>query len=203
MMECANEHLDHDPLNMTAAELRQSLIGLQTRDLITIDLYVHILADDADTVETTGLSKQIDFLQESYNKWGFRFQHKSTTLAKVDFFTSTAFLRNGLFAKNQIDLFKTALHQGDYQTLNVYLVQGLRFGYCTFPWRDNRDIDEHTFFLTDGCAVPLHDGLSANSTMLTHESMYSPIDYLKIFRSTDWNSRSLVWTLPCLRRVFL
>ncbi|KAF2180700.1 hypothetical protein K469DRAFT_268834 [Zopfia rhizophila CBS 207.26] len=163
-VECLNEEFTTDPLNITAAESRRSLTTLRTRDLITIDLWIHVIASgptaDKGYVDATKILKQVDVLQRNFKKWGFQFQVKPLSYAI-----------NAEWAKD-IDIQKEEkmkqLHRGDYQSLNVYLVEKANSGVCSLPDGTGADIDQKKLD-ADGCFVSLDAGTSDKSGTLTHE----------------------------------
>ena len=72
----------------------------------------------------------------------------------------------------EIDVDKTAkmkaLHKGDYQTLNVYMVEGAKGGVCSLPSSSGQPVDQDLLD-RDGCFVSLAVGRSPNSGTLAHE----------------------------------
>ncbi|KAF2477364.1 uncharacterized protein BDR25DRAFT_299342 [Lindgomyces ingoldianus] len=125
---------------------------------------MHVLASgptaDHGYVDGVGLMQQVDYLKAQYNKWGFDFQVKPISYAL-----------NADWARD-IDVDKEEkmrqLHRGDYQSLNVYCVEGAGGGVCSFPDSTGNPIDQKTLD-GDGCFVPLSVCTSPNSGTLAHE----------------------------------
>jgi hypothetical protein len=61
-----------------------------------------------------------------------------------------------------------SLHQGDYQTLNIYAVEGAGGGVCSLPDGSGAPISQDLLDF-DGCFVPLEVARSPNSGTLAHE----------------------------------
>jgi hypothetical protein len=106
--QCLNEKLDHDPLNISAAESRRALNSLRTRDLAQVDMLWHVLVSEAPKDDWgPSIQSQVDFLNRHYEPWGYHFNLKFTT-----------YVISPEWAKD-IDVDKEAkmhaLHQGDYQ----------------------------------------------------------------------------------------
>jgi hypothetical protein len=159
--DCLNENFDHDPLNILPAESRRALNNLRTRDIQGVDMYIHILVAEAPTDDWgPSIQSQIDFLNEHYAVWGYNFHLKLTT-----------YVIDAEWAKD-IDVDKEnkmrQLHRGDYQTLNVYLVEGAKSGVCSLP-DGSSDLVTQQLLDFDGCFVPLEVGRSATSGTLAHE----------------------------------
>lgn len=115
--ECQNEDFDHDPLNISTAAAKSALHGLRTRDLTVVNMYWHLLVSKTpDNDPTPSMNAQIEYLNNHYNPWGYQ-------LVLKDYDVTV----NASWAAD-IDTDKgdkmNALHRGDYQTLNVYLVEG-------------------------------------------------------------------------------
>lgn len=161
--DCLNEDFDHDPLNISPADSRRALNTVRARDLTTVDLYLSvIISKGVPEGEDWGkdFDKQVAFLNEHYKPWGYHFDLKFTT-----------YMISADWAKD-IDVDKEAkmhaLHRGDYQTLNVYLVEGAKSGVCSFPDGSGDPIKQDKLDF-DGCFVPLGAGRSPTSGTLAHE----------------------------------
>jgi hypothetical protein len=159
--ECLNEDFDHDPLNISPAQSRRALNALRTRDIASVDLYIHILVSEAPEDDWgPSIDGQIDYLNEQYGKWGWNFNLRLTTYVI------------GADWASDIDVDKEnkmrTLHRGDYQTLNVYLVEGAGGGVCSLPSGSGDPVDQDLLDF-DGCFVPLSVGRNATSATLAHE----------------------------------
>lgn len=160
--DCSNEDFDHDPLNISAGTAKRALSQLRTRDLQQVDMYYHILVANNPEGEDWGpkIQSQVDFLNAHFETWGYVFNLKFTT-----------YVIGEEWARD-IDVDKEnkmrALHQGDYQTLNIYLVEGANSGVCSFPDGSGNPITQDLLDF-DGCFVPLEVGLSPTSGTLAHE----------------------------------
>lgn len=159
--DCLNEDFDHDPLNISPADSRRSLNTLRTRDIQGVELYIHVLVAEAPTEDFgPSIQSQLDFLNSHYEPWGYHFNLKLTT-----------YVINADWAKD-IDTDKEnkmrQLHRGDYQTLNVYLVESANSGVCSLPDGSGNPVDQQLLDF-DGCFVPLEVGRSATSGTLAHE----------------------------------
>ncbi|KAK7189685.1 hypothetical protein DPSP01_005747 [Paraphaeosphaeria sporulosa] len=160
--DCQNEDFDHDPLNISTATAKRALNSLRTRDLQQVDMYWHILVSKNPEGEDWGpsIQSQVDFLNAHYETWGYHFNLKFTTYVI------------GAEWASDIDVDKEnkmrTLHQGDYQTLNIYLVEGAGGGVCSLPDGSGQPISQDLLDF-DGCFVPLEAGRSATSGTLAHE----------------------------------
>lgn len=159
--ECLNEDFDHDPLNISPAQSRRALSSLRTRDVANVDLYIHILVKEAPEEDWgPDINGQIDYLNNHFGKWGWNFDLKLTT-----------YVINEEWASD-IDTDKENkmryLHRGDYQTLNVYLVEHAGGGVCSLPSGDGKPVTQKLLDF-DGCFVPLSIGRNATSATLAHE----------------------------------
>lgn len=116
--DCQNKDYDHDPLNISTASAKRALNSLRTRDLLQVDMYWHILVSKTPEGEDWGpsIQSQVNFLNAHYEPWGYHLNLKFTTYVI------------GAEWAGDIDVDKEnkmrTLHQGDYQTLNIYLVEG-------------------------------------------------------------------------------
>ncbi|KAF9737175.1 hypothetical protein PMIN06_011531 [Paraphaeosphaeria minitans] len=161
-VDCQNEDFDHDPLNISTATAKRALNSLRTRDLQQVDMYWHILVSKAPEGEDWGpsIQSQVDFLNAHYESWGYHLNLKFTTYVI------------GAEWASDVDVDKEnkmrALHQGDYQTLNIYLVEGAGGGVCSLPDGSGQPISQDLLDF-DGCFVPLEAGRSATSGTLAHE----------------------------------
>ncbi|KAF2118059.1 pregnancy-associated plasma protein-A-domain-containing protein [Lophiotrema nucula] len=158
-IECSNEDLDHDPLAITPAEYRRSLSTLRTRALTQIDAYVHVLVSkELDTGPKALVQKKIDTLNSNFKPWGYHFNLQDVdTTVNADW---AAGIDNDKQAKTG------ELHKGNYQTLNVYMVEGAGSGLCSPPAGGTGAITQANL-TGDGCFVPW--GPSTDSSTLTHE----------------------------------
>ncbi|KAF2248239.1 hypothetical protein BU26DRAFT_329871 [Trematosphaeria pertusa] len=159
--QCLNEDFDHDPLNISPSASRRALNSLRTRDLTHVELYIHVLVSQAPTDDWgPSIQGQLDFLNNHYEVWGYHFDLKLTT-----------YVINAEWASD-IDTDKEnkmhQLHRGDYQTLNVYLVEGAGGGVCSLPDGSGDPVQQNLLDF-DGCFVPLEVGRSATSGTLAHE----------------------------------
>ena len=160
--DCGNEDFDHDPLNISAAAAKRALNGLRTRDLQQVDMYYHILVSKNPEGEDWGpsIQAQVDFLNAHYEPWGYHLNLKFTTYVISELWAS------------EIDVDKEnkmrSLHQGDYQTLNIYLVETAAGGVCSFPDGSGEPISQDLLDF-DGCFVSLEVGRSPTSGTLAHE----------------------------------
>ncbi|KAJ4290351.1 hypothetical protein N0V90_010567 [Kalmusia sp. IMI 367209] len=158
-IDCSNEDFDYDPLAISPREYKRSLSTLQTRALTQIDAHVHVLVSNKpDTPPKAVVQKKIDFLNSNFKPWNYHFNLKSVeTTVNTEW---AAGIDNDKQAKTK------ALHKGDYQSLNVYMVEGAGSGLCSLPAAGTGPISQATLD-GDGCFVPW--GPSTNSSTLTHE----------------------------------
>ncbi|KAL4880332.1 hypothetical protein BJY04DRAFT_191634 [Aspergillus karnatakaensis] len=106
-----------------------------TRDVfdVTIDTYVHIIANNATHYNTTALPKQItqqiDVLNENYIGTGFSFNLVNVSYTHNNQWTA---ILDGTPEEYEI---KSTLRRGDYTALNLYFgtIGGGILGYATFP----------------------------------------------------------------------
>ncbi|KAF2733291.1 hypothetical protein EJ04DRAFT_565208 [Polyplosphaeria fusca] len=157
-IDCLNEDLDHDALAISPAEYRRSLSTLRTRAATQIDAYVHVLVSKKPSDPPKPLVQdKIDFLNKNFKPWGYQFN-----LAGVNPVVNATWAADIPGAKESMP----TLHKGNYQTLNVYMVEGAGAGVCSLPASGTDPISKDKL-LTDGCIVPW--GPSTNATTLTHE----------------------------------
>lgn len=158
---CGNEDYDFDPLHISPSQSRRALTKMRARDITGVDLYVHVLvAEEPKEDYGPDIAKQLDYLNSKYEVWGYHFNLKLTT-----------YVINAEWAKD-IDIDKDnkmkSLHRGDYQTLNVYMVEGAGGGVCSLPEGTKDPIKQKTLDF-DGCFIPLSVGRSPDSGTLAHE----------------------------------
>jgi hypothetical protein len=191
--QCLNNDIysGGDPYNITAEQLEAAQAHLARRDTIWIDLWVHFLVSTPEYgLDGRGLYNQLDYLNSQYSYFGVQFQLKPVSYAINPEWAS------------DIDPAKQEkmrqLHRGDYQALNVYLVEKAGGGVCSLPVGGTGAIDQGTLD-GDGCFVPLGSGIHAPDGTITHEGMYtlypSPPLILANFLGP---SRPLVWVGPRL-----
>ncbi|OCK79132.1 hypothetical protein K432DRAFT_426759 [Lepidopterella palustris CBS 459.81] len=165
MVPCLNEGgLSYDPMNITAREAKQSLNMLNTRDTITVDLWIHLLVSGPTSadgyVDGTGILNQVAYLQKQYAPWGIQFQVKPISYAlNADW---AAGIDNDKAEKMR------QLHRGDYKSLNIYLVEGATSGVCSLPIANSNPIGQ-TDLDGDGCFIPLKSGISSTDGTVAHE----------------------------------
>ncbi|KAF2875312.1 pregnancy-associated plasma protein-A-domain-containing protein [Massariosphaeria phaeospora] len=161
-IECGNEDFSHDPLNITPSDYRHSLTALRTQDITGVDLYIHVLVanePDRDRI-SSDIQGQVNYLNSHFEGWGYTFHPKPIN-----------FVINAEWAKD-IDVDKNnkmrQLHRGNYQTLNVYMVEGARGGVCSLPNGENKPVEQQLLDF-DGCFVPLDVGRSPSIGTVAHE----------------------------------
>ncbi|KAL1591640.1 hypothetical protein SLS60_011638 [Paraconiothyrium brasiliense] len=158
-IDCSNEDFEYDPLAISAKEYVRSLNKLHGRAHTQIDAHVHVLVSkQPDTPPKAVVQKKIVFLNNNFKPWNYHFNLESvdTTVNKE----WAAGIDNDKQAKTK------ALHKGDYQSLNVYMVEGAGSGLCSLPAAGTGPISQATLS-GDGCFVPW--GPTTNSSTLTHE----------------------------------
>ena len=158
-IDCTNEDFDYDPLAIGPAEYRRSLSTLHKRAVTQIDAHVHVLVSaQPATPPKAVVQGKIDNLNKNFKPWNYHFNLKTvetTVNAKW-----AAGIDDDKEAKTK------ALHKGDYQSLNVYMVEGAGSGLCSLPAGGTGPISQATLD-GDGCFVPW--GPTTNSSTLTHE----------------------------------
>jgi hypothetical protein len=158
-LDCSNEDFDHDPLSITPKEYRRSLSTLHTRALTQIETHVHVLVSkNPDTPPKALVQKKIDTLNSNFKPWNYHFN-----LASVET-TVNASWAAGIDNDKQAKT--SALHKGDYESLNVYMVEGAGSGLCSLPAGGSGAISQAALE-GDGCFVPW--GPSTTASTLTHE----------------------------------
>jgi hypothetical protein len=156
---CLNEPLDHDPLAITPSESKRNLNTLHKRGTTQVDAYVHVIVSKALSEPAKAVVQQkIDFLNSNFEPWNYQFNLQNvTTTVNPDW---AAGIDNDKQAKMK------ALHKGNYQTLNVYMIEGAKSGLCSLPSGGTGDISQDKLD-SDGCFVPW--GPSVEASTLTHE----------------------------------
>ncbi|KAJ4359531.1 uncharacterized protein N0V89_000086 [Didymosphaeria variabile] len=158
---CSNEDFDYDPLAIGPTEYIRSLSNLHTRALTQIDAHVHVLVSKKpDTPPKAVVQAKIDFLNSNFKPWNYHFNLASVeTTVNAEW---AAGIDNDKAAKTK------ALHKGNYQSINIYMVEGAGSGLCSLPAAGTGPISQATLS-GDGCFVPWGPVPITNSSTLTHE----------------------------------
>lgn len=127
-------------LKSTSAKVMQSPIS--------VDTYFHVVSSSTSTfVSEEQLQDQFDAMNAAYGPHDISFALKNTT-----------FTVNATWAAGDDEVvMKTQLRQGDYSTLNVYLVDTAKLGelvalgYCYLP--EPNVTTDSPVFVKDGCVV--------------------------------------------------
>ncbi|KAF2015426.1 hypothetical protein BU24DRAFT_480207 [Aaosphaeria arxii CBS 175.79] len=158
---CLNEDYDHDPVNITNSQAVTAAKQLHTRETAQIYAYVHVLVSEAPKVDYgPGINNQFAYLNRQFNKWGY-----NINLRKVTFVIHKEWASEiNVDKENKMRY----LHRGDYQTLNIYMVEKAAGGVCSLPQNDHIPVEQQKLDF-DGCFVSLAVGTSSTSATLTHE----------------------------------
>lgn len=98
----------------------------------TVDTYAHVVTtQQKDGAYTQGMiDTQIEVMNSAYGPSGFQFN-----LLDTDFTVNDEWATAGQQTQAELDM-KTELHQGTYETLNLYFLSDLGgglLGFCYFP----------------------------------------------------------------------
>ncbi|VUC22980.1 unnamed protein product [Clonostachys rosea] len=150
-------------LDLVSKKLQsQAVIAGVAKELVTIDTYVHVLAD-SDKVEDGYIGddivqREIDTLNKAYNEHFFSFR-----LVDTDRTINSSWAHPGgtpVRPPSELDM-KTALHKGSYGDLNLYFVAGMvPLGKGEYPQPN----PTNEMIIMDGCILqPMAQG-SSNPT---------------------------------------
>jgi hypothetical protein len=143
---CLNNETYHPEDYIPAARIRARA------DVVQIDAYAHILISQASNEPAKGsIEAKFQTLNTNFEPWGYRFNLKGVTIAVIDV---------------DKDEKQKALHKGNYQALNLYMVETANSALCTLPLPASEKLTEASV-VYDGCFVPLD--LWATSATITHE----------------------------------
>jgi hypothetical protein len=150
---CLNNETYHPEDYIPAARIRARA------DVVQIDAYAHILISKASNEPAKGsIEAKFDTLNRNFAPWGYHFNLKGVTIMISPNWAS------GIDAEKAEK--QKALRKGNYQALNVYMVEGAGSAVCSFPLRAGEKLTAAKV-VDDGCFVPL--SLVVQSATITHE----------------------------------
>jgi hypothetical protein len=153
--ECLNDD-KVAPVILSPRQTRGS--PLAKRATVQIDAYAHVLVSKKPSDPVGDLVKaKFDNLNQNFKPWGYHFNLKDFEATVNAEWTGS--LDNANAAR-------PTLRKGDYDTLNVYMVEGAGAGRCFLPIGENQKLTQGLLTI-DGCQVPW--GSSTNASTLTHE----------------------------------
>ncbi|KAF2754152.1 extracellular metalloprotease [Pseudovirgaria hyperparasitica] len=128
---------------MRSAELAGNFTSAADRADINIPVYVHIVSSGESVkdgnIADDVVTKQIEVINENYGVHNITFTLKNVSRTVNEEWATQD--TNGPMQE--------ALHQGDYATLNLYIVSDRRYlGICQFPEEPTEDVIAH-----DGCVI--------------------------------------------------
>jgi hypothetical protein len=128
-------------------------------DVVQIDAYAHILISQASN-EPAKRSTEAKFqmLNWNFEPWGYHFNLKGVTIVISPEWASGINVEK--YEKQK------ALRRGNYQALNVYMVETANSAECSYPRPASEKLTDASV-VYDGCFVPL--ALSVTSATITHE----------------------------------
>ncbi|TKX21552.1 extracellular metalloprotease-like protein 1 [Elsinoe australis] len=157
--DCYNNDTASDTLDIALTNPPPTTSDFAIQAVTQVNLYVHVIVSQAlTTPPKTLVEAKIATLNRNFKPAGFQFtiQGISTTV-------------NANWAKD-VDTAKAAkqaqLHRGNYQTLNVYMIEGATSGLCSLPTAPDKPLDQNGL-IGDGCFVPW--GPATEAATLTHE----------------------------------
>ncbi|KAK3699711.1 hypothetical protein LTR37_016316 [Vermiconidia calcicola] len=111
-----------------------------------VETYAHVVTTQAKegTYTQQQIQSQIEVMNRAYGPSGFQFN-----LVDVDFTANNEWATAGQATQVELEM-KTALHQGSYESLNLYFLSDLGgglLGFCYFPLENPTDNDR----TLDGC----------------------------------------------------
>lgn len=140
--------------------IQRGLDGAPIRRAATvqIDAYAHVLvAKKLDEPAGQLVKGKFANLNDNFRPWGYHFN-------LVDFDVQIKPEWTG-----SVDAAKPSqqtTRQGDYRTLNVYMVEGANSGVCSYPKKKGVTLTQQDV-IEDGCFVPW--GNSTTASTMTHE----------------------------------
>ncbi|KAH7378371.1 hypothetical protein DE146DRAFT_730872 [Phaeosphaeria sp. MPI-PUGE-AT-0046c] len=150
---CLNNETYHPEDYIPVARIRARA------DVVQLDAYAHILVSKAANVPAAGIVEaKFATLNRNFAPWGYIFNLKAIQVAVNANWASDINVDKAAKQK--------ALRKGNYQALNVYLVEGAGGAECTYPRVAGEKLTQASVD-SDGCFVPL--GLSVDSATITHE----------------------------------
>lgn len=150
---CLNNETYHPEDYIPAARIKARA------DVVQIDAYAHILISKASNEPAKGsIESKFDTLNRNFEPWGYRFNLKQVTIMISPKWASGIDIEK--------DEKQKALRKGNYQALNVYMVETAGGAVCSFPRPASEKLTTASV-VDDGCFVPL--GLGVNSATITHE----------------------------------
>ncbi|KYK58539.1 hypothetical protein DCS_05556 [Drechmeria coniospora] len=153
----ANEHLARRSLSNSTVD------GQDEGGLVSIDVYLNIIAPSADDVRPTEehILKMAGWLQDFFRPFGFLFVPRPVR---------TIFNRRWGKGWSKTEMI-SELHQGDEQALNLIFINTIgrfdpgwsRMGECSYP---NLELGKPDFYKRDACLLNYFEG---NFKTLVHE----------------------------------